>query len=140
MSVKKLGGDPKLDRIASIQRFNEMVEPILSKKGFFKIKSNGHTMINENTNTIMICKSCPSDVKHVREIKELVRELKKKHKGYVIYLLFHRNKREWIQKPVYLSVLHSILKNKNLSGIICGLDELSTSFDSIVNGEVIYKI
>ena len=140
MSVIKLGGNPIVDRYASIQRFNEIVEPILSKKGYFKLKSNGHTMVNDSIQSIVISKSCPSDIKHVREIKELVRELKKKHKGYSIYLFFHRNKKEWAHKPVYKSVLYSILKNKNLNGIICGLDELSTSFSSMVSGEVIYKI
>jgi len=140
MTTKKLGGDPLIDRKQSIERFTEIVEPILIKKGFERIKRNGHTMVNEKTKTIIICKSCPSDVKHVRETKQLTNELKKKYDGYSIYMFFHRNKEEWFMKEVYLSVLQSIMRNKKLKGVICGFDSLLSAFSDIFAGKLLYKI
>ena len=138
--MKKLGGNPLVDRKNSIERFTEIVEPILLKKGFQRIKTNGHTMVNENTKTIIISKSSPSDVKHVRETKELTNELKKKYNGYSVYMFFHRNKEEWFTKQIYISVLQSIMKNKKLKGVVCGLDSLSTSLNDMLLGNLLYKI
>ncbi len=140
MALKKLGGQPLIDRKESMERFNEVVEPILNKKGFQRIKKNGHTMVNDSTKTIIISKSCPSDVKHVRETKQLTNELKKQYEGYTMYMFFHRNKEEWMTKEVYVSVLQSIMKNKKLKGIVCGLDALSSSFTDILSGKLLYKI
>lgn len=140
MAFKKLGGNPLMDRKESMERFNEMVEPILTKKGFERIKKSSHIMVNENTKTIIISKSCPSDTKHVRETKQLTNELKKQYEGYSVYMFFHRNKEEWMMKEVYVSVLQSIMKNKKLKGIVCGLDALSSSFTDMLSGKLLYKI
>jgi len=138
--MKKLGGNPLVDRKPSLERFNEIVEPILTKKGFERIKHNGHTMKNDKTKTIIISKSCPSDVKHVRETKQLTNELKKTYEGYTMYMFFHRNKEEWFTKEVYISVLQSIMKNKKLKGVVCGLDALSSSLNDMLDGKLLYKI
>lgn len=138
--MKKLGGEPLVDRVDSVKRFKQIVQPILEKAGFTQIKKNGHTMINDSDKTIMICKSCPSDIKHIKEMKQIVRELKKKYEGYTPYTLFHRNKEEWINKPVYVSVLQSIMKNKQLKGVIVGLDALASSLEDVSNCKLIYKI
>jgi hypothetical protein len=140
MVSKKLGGNPTDDKKASVERFNNFVYPVLSNVGFRKIDKRGHRMVNTESRTIIIPKSCPSDVKHSREIQQLTRELLKKYEGYSVYILFHRNKEEWADKPVYANVLRSIMKNQKIKGVICGLDYLVYSLNDMVAGKLTYKI
>lgn len=140
MSKIRRGGNPLIDRKESVERFNTVVKPILMAKGFEKQKGASHVMVSESNKTIIIPKSAPSDMKHKREIRALVRELRKKYDGYTIYLVFHRDKEEWCDKPVYMTTLRSILDIKSLNGVICGLDKFIKSLNDICGNKLIFQI
>jgi predicted RNA binding protein YcfA (HicA-like mRNA interferase family) len=141
MKVLKRGGNPLLDRTESMERFNSFVKPALQSRGFEQIRGNSHIMVNHEDKTIIISKAAPSDTKHVGELQSICKDLKRRFEGYTQYLIFHRPKPEWIDKPIYASTLNRIMKKNNyLTGIVCGLDSMVTSMKSMCNGEILYRI
>jgi hypothetical protein len=140
MSAFKRGGNPLIDRRESMERYSTIVKPILGNKGFEKIKGSSHVMVCHSSKTIVIPKSSPSDTKHVREMKTLVRELRKKYDGYSIYVIFHRDKEEWSGKPIYMNTLRRIMDIKSLNGVICGIDNFIKSLNDICGNTLTFKI
>jgi predicted RNA binding protein YcfA (HicA-like mRNA interferase family) len=141
MKHLKKGGNPLTDRMESMDRFKTFIKPVLTKLEFVQIRGNSHIMVNHKEKTIIIPKASPSDTKHVGELQSICKDLKKHYEGYTQYLVFHRPKVEWIDKPIYLTTLQRIMKKNNyIKGIVCGLDSFVSSIKPMCNGEVIYNI
>ena len=140
MKTLKKGGNPLTDSRESIERYQVFIKPVLGAKGFEKIKGNSHIMISHSNKCIIIPKSAPSDYKHRNEIRELIRQLRKTYIGYNVYILFHRDKQEWLDKPSYMGTLRSIMDIKSLNGVICGIDNFVKSLNDICKNELIFKI
>ena len=140
MNAFKKGGNPLTDRKESMERYQTFIKPVLGAKGFEKIKGTSHTMVCHGSKTIVVPKSSPSDTKHVREMRALTRELRKKYDGYSIYVVFHRDKEEWSDKPIYMNTLRRIMDIKSLNGVICGIDNFSKSLNDICGNTLTFKI
>jgi len=140
MSAFKRGGNPPVDTKESKERYQTIIKPILGAKGFEKVKGNSHIMISHSGKTVVIPRSAPSNTKHKKEMRELVRGLRKKYVGYNVYVLFHRDKQEWFDKPSYMSTLRSIMDIKSLNGVICGVDNFIKSLNDICGNTVTFKI
>ena len=135
------GGNPQQDRLESIQRFNEIIEPVFGKKGFIRLKGNSQVMYNGETNTVVMVTSCPSQVKMVGYTKSKIREYRKVYgKDVKIFIYYTRDYSEWRDKVVYQSTLRNILSLKSLTGISTGLNNLQSTLSSIVNGEPFWCI
>ena len=140
MAVLKRGGNPSNDRKESVERYRTIIKPILEAKGFEQVKGNSHVMVSHNGKTIIIPKSAPSDVKHIRETKALVRELRKRYDGYCIYVIFHRDFEEWSNKPIYMNTLRRIMDLKSLNGVICGIGKFIKSLNDICSNKVTFQV
>ena len=73
-------------------------------------------------------------------MRELIKGFKKQYVGYNVYVFFHRDKQEWIDKPSYMATLRSIMNIKSLNGVICGIDNFAKSLNDICGNQLIYKI
>jgi hypothetical protein len=131
-------GNPVENKKESIERFNTIIKPILSARGFDKLRGNSHIMISDTSKTVIIPKSCPSQTTHVKAFKATTKELKKKYEGYSIYILFHRDTEEWYDKPIYVSTLRSIMDDKSLKGVICGVDKFIKELKSIESNRMVF--
>jgi hypothetical protein len=131
-------GNPVENTKESIERFQTIIKPILSAKGFDKLKGNSHIMISDTSKTVIIPKSCPSKVEHVKSLKLTTKELKKKYEGYSIYILFHRDTEEWYGKPIYVSTLRRIMRDNSLKGVICGMDKFMKEFKNIQSNRLVF--
>jgi hypothetical protein len=140
MAGFKQGGNPPVDMKESKERYQTFVKPVLEAKDFQKIKGNSHTMVSHSSKTIIIPRSAPSNTKHKREMRELIKGFKKQYVGYNVYVFFHRDKQEWIDKPSYMATLRSIMNIKSLNGVICGIDNFAKSLNDICGNQLIYKI
>ena len=138
--MKKLGGNPKVDSEGSKDRFKTFIVPILTTLGYVRLKGNSHIMVNDDLAIIIVSKSCTSDTKHANELKALSTSLKKKYKGYSIYLFLHRPKNEWIYNKTYISTLNRIIGNKSFNGIIVGIEEFVNCIKDIELKKFMYKI
>lgn len=130
--IKSLnGGNPMEDRKASQFRFDNILHPIFSSKGYVRLK-NSNTLYSESDNTLIITTSAPSQTKHYRDLKEKVRQFRKQYgKELSIYLVYSRNYSEWANKPVYQSTLRSILRLGSITGISVGLDNMEKLLHNI---------
>jgi hypothetical protein len=131
-------GNPVENKKESIERFNTFIKPALSQNGFVKLKGNSHIMISDTSKTVIIPKSCPSQTTHIKSLKLTTKELKKKYEGYSIYILFHRDTKEWYDKPIYVSTLRSIMRDNSLKGLICGMDKFMKEFKNIQSNHMVF--
>ena len=135
------GGNPLLDRRESMKRFNDIVKPVFTNKGFVKLKGNSHVMYNSEKNSILITTACPSQFKDYSALKTKVTQLRKVYGNDVtIYLLYSRDLSEWSNKPTYMNTLQRIMTIKSLTGIITGLNNLPKTIDKILEREFFYNI
>lgn len=141
MTFPKTGGNPLQDRKESVKRFNEIVYPVLSHKGFVKLKDNGHVMYNGEMNSLVIVTSCPSQTKMVGDSKSKIRKFRRQFgKDLNVYIYYTRDYSEWKDKPVYQTVLRQIMSIKTLSGISTGLSNLAPTLNKIENKEPFWLI
>jgi len=136
-----MAGNPVNDVKASNERFKNGVKPVLANKGFIQLNKRSHTMVNHEAKTVILCMSAPSDTKYPGQKRDTIRKLRKQFgKDYVFYLHFNRPKQEWINKPVYQSILKQFVSFKSLTGVVIGIEELVVVLPDIDNKEIFYKV
>ena len=141
MSKLNSGGNPILDRKAAVERFNNIVEPVFSNRGFRKINKRTQILINDETKSIVHVTSAPSQRKTYNDFKVKVNKFSvKEYKGYSNYILFTRDYNEWTDKDTYQSILKKVMSLPKLKGVSTGLGKLPDVLGNIESNNQFYLI
>ena len=133
----RMGGDPMRDSEPSRNRFSNTTRPLLESHGFYRLSGNSHIMVNDERKVIVLCRSCPSNLKDKRYIKSKMTSITREFgKEYKVYIHYSRPRIEWSNKPVYQGILRGVRNLTRHSGVIFGRD-LPMKMNSINNGEFV---
>lgn len=136
----KSGGNPVEDRREAMIRFNTIVEPVFSNKGFRRLDKRSQILVNHESRSIVHVTSSPSQVKLPNDIKQKMRKLNKQLEGYSHYVLFTRDYSEWKNKTVYENTLTRVLGITKLHGVVTGLNNLTKMLTSVQSGNRFYMV